>query len=75
MMKLSDYVEFSKTHGRDSAKFLTTYNGASVYIGTRADNKMRITGYPLLMTERKNKIIALSHEEINRVLASMPDDE
>ena len=74
-MKLSDYIAFSKTHGRDSAKFLTTYNGESVYVGTRIGNKKRMTGYPLLMTERQNKIIALSHEEINQVLASMPDDE
>lgn len=75
MKKLNDFVNFSKAHGRDSAKFLTTYNGADVYIGTRSDNKMRMTGYPLLMTEKQNKVIALSHEEINRVLASMPDDE
>ena len=74
-MKLNDFIDFSKTHGRNSAKFLTTYNGADVYIGIRSDNKMRITGYPLVMTERQNKIIALSHEEINHVLASMPDDE
>ncbi len=74
-MKLNDYIAFSKTHGRDSAKFLTIYKGKSVYIGTRIGNKKRMTGYPLLMIERQNKIIALSHDEINKVLASMPDDE
>ena len=72
-MKLEDYKEFSKTHGRDSAKFLTTYNGKSIYIGTRADHRKRIIGYPLLMTENQNEIVALSHEEINKVLASLPD--
>jgi hypothetical protein len=75
MISLNDYIDYAKTHGRESAKFLTTFNGAVVYIGTRSDNKMRMTGYPLLMTEKQNKVIALSHEEINRVLASMPDDE
>ena len=74
-MKLNDYIAFSKTHGRDSAKFLTRYNGKSVYIGTRNNNKPRMTGYPLLMTEKKNQIVALTHDEINKVLASMPDDE
>ena len=51
------------------------YNGKSVYIGTRNNNKPRMTGYPLLMTEKKNQIVALTHDEINKVLASMPDDE
>ena len=74
-MKLNDYIAFSKTHGRDSAKFLTRYNGKSVYIGTRNNNKPRMTGYPLLMTDKKNQIVALTHDEINKVLASMPDDE
>jgi len=74
-MKLNDYIAFSKTHGRDSAKFLTTYNGKSVYIGTHVGGKKRITGYPLLMMENQNRIVALSHEDINKVLASMPDDE
>lgn len=72
-MKLKDYKEFSKTHGQDSAKFLTTYNGKSIYIATRSDYKKRIIGYPLLMTENQNEIVALSHEEIWKVLASMPD--
>ena len=72
-MKLKDYKEFSKTHGRNSAKFLTTYNGKPIYIGTRSDYKKKYIGYPLLMTENQNEIVALSHEEIRKVLASLPD--
>ena len=75
MISLNDYIDFAKTHGRESAKFLTTFKGRNIYVGTFLDNKPRIIGYPLLMTEKQNKVIALSHEEIMRVLASMPDDE
>lgn len=75
MIGLKDYIAFSKTHGRESAKFLTQYEGRKIYVGTFLDNKPRIIGYPLLMMENQNKIVALSHEDINKVLASMPDDE
>lgn len=74
-MNLNDYISFSKTHGRYSAKFLTTYKGQDIYVGTRADNKRRFIGYPLLMTERKGQIIALNHKEILRVLATLPDED
>ena len=75
MIGLKDYIAFSKTHGRESAKFLTQYEGRKIYVGTFLDNKPRIIGYPLLMTEAKNKVIPLSREEIVKVLASLPDDE
>ncbi len=74
-MNLNDYISFSKTHGRDSARFLTKYKGNDIYVGTRADNRPRIIGYPLLMTERKGQIIALNHKEILRVLATLPDED
>ena len=75
MIGLKDYINFSKTHGRESAKFLTNFEGKKIYLGTFLDNKPRIIGYPLLMTEVKNKVVPLSREEINRVLASLPDED
>lgn len=74
-MTLNDFITFSKTHGRDSAKLLTTYHGKDIYVGTRTNNKMRMTGYPLLMMEQKGNIIALSHKEIISILASLPDKD
>lgn len=74
-MTLNNFVDFSKTHGRSSARFLTNYRGKDIYVGYSDGTKGRMIGYPLLMMERQNKIIALSHDEINKVLASMPDDE
>ncbi len=75
MIGLKDYINFSKTHGRESAKFLTKFEGKKIYLETFLDNKPRIIGYPLLMTEVKNQVIPLSREEINRVLASLPDED
>ena len=75
MIGLNDYINFSKTHGRESAKFLTVFEGKRIYVGTFLDNKPRFIGYPLLMTEAKNQVVPLSREEILRVLASLPDEE
>lgn len=75
MIGLKDYINFSKTHGRESAKFLSKFEGKKIYLGTFLDNKPRIIGYPLLMTEVRNQVVPLSREEINRVLASLPDED
>ena len=75
MMMLKDYIDYSRTHGRESAKFLTTFEGKDIYAGIFLDNKPRIIGYPLLMTEEQNKVVSLSRSDIGKVLRSLPDDE
>ncbi len=75
MLELKDYINFSKTHGRESAIFLTNFEEKKIYLGTFLDNKPRIIGYPLLMTEVENQVVPLSREEINRVLASLPEED
>ena len=32
MIGLKDYINFSKTHGRESAKFLTKFEGKKIYL-------------------------------------------
>lgn len=75
MIGLNDYIDYSKAHGRESAKFLTTFEGKDIYAGIFLDNKPRIIGYPLLMTEAQNKIISLSRSDISKVLRSLPDED
>lgn len=75
MIGLNDYINFSKAHGRDSAKFLTTFEGKDIYAGIFLNKKPRIIGYPLLMTESQNQVIPLELPDIKAVLRSLPDDE
>ncbi len=75
MIGLNDYIDFSKAHGRDSAKFLTTFEGKDIYAGIFLNKKPRIIGYPLLMTESQNQVIPLELPDIKAVLRSLPDDE
>lgn len=74
-MKLNDYIAFSKTHGRDSARFLTTYKGKDIYAGFSSETKGRMSGYPLLMKKSKNKVVALTNKQALDVLRTLPDDE
>ena len=75
MIGQNDYIDYSKAHGRESAKFLTTFEGKDIYAGIFLDNKPHIIGYPLLMTEAQNKIISLSRSDISKVLRSLPDED
>lgn len=75
MISLNDFIEYSKANGRDSAKFLTNFDGKDIYAGIFLDKKPRIIGYPLLMTEVQDKIVPLSRKEISMVLASLPDED
>lgn len=74
-MTLNNFVDFSKTHGRSSARFLTTYRGKDIYVGYSDGTKGRMIGYPLLMKEINNRVVALNNKQVLAVLASMPDDE
>ena len=75
MISLNDYIAYAKSHGRESAKFLTTFEGKDVYAGTFLDNRPRIIGYPLLMTEIQDQVVALSLQDIKKVLRSLPDED
>ena len=74
-MTLNSFVDFSKAHGRSSARFLTTYSGKDIYVGYSDGTKGRMIGYPLLMKEINNRVVALNNKQVLAVLASMPDDE
>jgi hypothetical protein len=74
-MTLNSFVDFSKAHGRSSARFLTTYRGKDIYVGYSDGTKGRMIGYPLLMKEINNRVVALNNKQVLAVLASMPDDE
>ena len=75
MISLNDFIEYSKSHGRESAKFLTTFEGKDIYAGTFLDNRPRIIGYPLLMTEIQDQVVSLSLQDIKKVLRSLPDED
>lgn len=74
-MTLNSFVDFSKAHGRSSARFLTTYREKDIYVGYSDGTKGRMIGYPLLMKEINNRVVALNNKQVLAVLASMPDDE
>ena len=74
-MTLNSFVDFSKAHGRSSARFLTTYRGKDIYVGYSDGTKGRMIGYALLMKEINNRVVALNNKQVLAVLASMPDDE
>ncbi len=74
-MKLNNFIDFSKAHGRSSARFLTTYRGKDIYVGYSTGTKGRMSGYPLLMKESRNKVVALSNKQALAVLRTLPDEE
>ena len=45
--ELSDYIDYAKSHGRDSAKFLTTFEGKDIYAGIFLNKGPRFIGFPL----------------------------
>ncbi len=74
-MTLNNYIDFSKAHGRSSARFLTTYKGTDIYVGFSTGTEGRMSGYPLLMKESRNKIVALTNKQALAVLRTLPDEE
>ncbi len=74
-MTLNDYIDFSKAHGRSSARLLTNYRGKDIYVGFSTGTKGRMSGYPLLMKESRNKVVALTNKQVLAVLRSLPDEE
>ena len=74
-MTLNSFIDFSKAHGRSSARFLTTYKGKDIYVGYSTGTKGRMSGYPLLMKESRNKVVALTNRQVLAVLRSLSDDE
>lgn len=75
MIGLNDYINYSKANGRESAKFLTTFEGKDIYAGIFLNRTPRFIGYPLLMTEEQNKVVSLSLQDIKKVLRSLPDED
>ena len=51
MLDLNDFIAYAKSHGRDSAKFLTTFEGKDIYAGIYLRKMPHFIGYPLLMKE------------------------
>lgn len=75
IMTLNDFIDFSKAHGRSSARFLTTYRGEDIYVGYSQGTKGKMSGYPLLMKASSNKVVALSNKQALAVLRTLPDEE
>ena len=75
VMTLNDFIVFAQAHRRSSVRFLTTYMGEDIYYGFSAELKGKKMGYPLLMKEEGNEIVALNHKQIIEVLSSLPDEE
>ncbi|MBP5451744.1 MAG: hypothetical protein J6Y16_05865 [Treponema sp.] len=74
-MTLNDFIDFSKAHGRSSARLLTNYKGSDIYVGFSTGTKGRMSGYPLLMKEQHNKVVALPNKQVLAILRTLPDDE
>ena len=56
MIGLNDYIEYAKAHGRESAKFLTTFEGKYIYVG--------IYQLSVLMCESINEALRPSYVRI-----------